>query len=110
MATGLPFQVVLDNPALMAMFGHFFDRRPPGDAIVRVLVARIGMMLENFMSDPNAPPRPMTPEDIRRYQSWFFWEKHEDLLQIEREAQDEIADVWGPAYQKLLGETVGPPN
>ena len=108
MATGQPLRTVLGAPAEVAMWERFFERRPPGDPIVRVLVARIGVLLETFMSDPKSPPRPMTPEDWDRYYRWHFWEERPEELPSEaQQEQDDIRAAWGDAYQTIMAETDG---
>lgn len=106
MATGQPLRHVYGRPGENAMWDLFFERRPPGDPIVRVLCARIGMLLETYMSsDEKQPPRKPTREEIERYYSWHFWlEKPDDLLGAEDTEESEIAAAWGDSYAMLKGE------
>ena len=103
MATGQPLRDVVLHPGEMAVWDRFFDRRPAGDPIVRILVARVGVMLETFMSSGDEKSRPMTPADWDRYYRWHFWEKRpDDLPSEEQTEQDDIKAAWGAAYETVM--------
>ena len=103
MATGQPLRDVVSHPGEMAVWERFMERRPPGDPIVRKLMARVGVMLETFMSSGEKQlPREPTQEEIDRYYSWHFWEKRpDDLPSEEQTEQDDIKAAWGAAYEAV---------
>ena len=90
-----------------------YKRCPPGDPILRELVAMLAIVLENFMSsDEDKPPRPLTQKDIDRHKRWFFWRDGKEWDELAAEegsgnSESEIAEAWGPAYARLQAETRG---
>lgn len=100
MLTGVPVTSV--SPVDTLLWARFLDRRPPGDVILRELLARIGMRLDQIAESwfGRGEKREMTAEDWDRYYEWHFWEKREDSPEKLAEEQ-EIRDAWGSAYEAV---------
>lgn len=81
----------LSRPAELAMWARRWEREPPGDPILRVLLARIGCELQMARTG-----------ELPDLASWFFW-KQDVVAEAEAEAdeEEEIRDAWGDLYETV---------
>ena len=91
MVTGQTLGHTLNLPrGELAMWSHWFRENPPGDPIVRVQLAKIGMLLERLLAGGTDPA------------NWFFWlQRNPAEVDAERERrEEETVDL---ARQHVLG-------
>lgn len=81
---------MLAKPAELALWRHHFKNDPPGDPVLRVLVANIGILLQTWASGGKQPnPR-----------HWFFW--YEVPNQKKRTVRQIVDDPQNVAYREAL--------
>ena len=74
------------------MWERHWEKRPsPGLRELNINVARIGLMIETYLSGKDR-----TPE----LSGWMFWDRTV-LNPVAAKEQDEIAQAWGDAYDVM---------